>query len=137
MMDVVNRFLIVTLLIGLVSAQINFSTSWGKRSPSSVSATDGLSSLPRRHPVDSRTDSTGPLQSSANIQQQQTLPEPSYRSSVYSSSSEIDDEQPTVAQLPSPCLSLLKSLLLINKIVEVCILFPISELLSFLTLFKW
>lgn len=108
MMDVVNRFLILTLLIALASAQINFSTGWGKRSPTSMSAAVGLASLPMRHHSATAPDSIVPLPSN----QQQT--DSSYRNGY---TTETEDQR--IAPLPSPCLSLLKSLLLVNKIAEV------------------
>lgn len=119
-MDMVNRVLILTLLIGLASAQINFSTSWGKRS-SALSSAAGPSfpSLRQQHNLHSRREAS---QSSST--QQQTLPESlmSGSANVYGGEPSAD-EQPRTVQLPSACLSLLKSLLLVNQITEVSYLF--------------
>ena len=95
-----TRILILALLIGLASAQINFSTSWGKRSSAAAVNSLPSASFPAltRQQFHSRKEPT--------LQQQQILPE-----------SPAEDRQQPV--LPSQCLSLLKSLLWVNQIVEV------------------
>ncbi len=113
-MDTPTRILVLTLLISLASAQINFSTSWGKRSssaalPSSLGSASSLPSL--RQQFHSRKEPT--LQQHQQQLLQQTLPE---SATLYG---DVDQEQTKTVVLPSPCLSLLKSLLLVNQIVEV------------------
>ena len=96
-----TRILILALLIGLASAQINFSTSWGKRSSAAA-----VNSLPASYPALTRQQFHSRKEPTLQQQQQQILPE-----------SPAEDRQQPV--LPSQCLSLLKSLLWVNQIVEV------------------
>ncbi|XP_057378724.1 uncharacterized protein LOC130700760 [Daphnia carinata] len=113
-MDVANiRVLIVALLvIGLASAQVNFSTSWGKRSPSvlpvpAASSPQG-SYLALRQKFHTKKESG--VESQHNV-----LPDAdSGAQTVYD---EAEDQRAS-SLLPSPCLSLLKVLMLVNQIVE-------------------
>jgi hypothetical protein len=116
-MDMANhRILILTLLmIGLASAQVNFSTSWGKRSPStSTKAAEPPSAPSYRQNFHSKKVEPGTLESLPNNQH---LPESfdTVSSTIYDDA----EEQRISISLPSPCLSILKSLLLVNQIVEV------------------
>jgi hypothetical protein len=114
-MDMANhRILILTLLmIGLASAQVNFSTSWGKRSPSTKAA-EPPSAPSYRQNFHSKKVEPGTLESLPNNQH---LPESfdTVSSTIYDDA----EEQRISISLPSPCLSILKSLLLVNQIVEV------------------
>lgn len=114
-MDVANvRVLIVMLLvIGLASAQVNFSTSWGKRSPSVLSAAPASSAqgsyLALRQKLHSKKEPG--MESQHNV-----LPDSdSGAQTVYDEA----EDQRTSGLLPSPCLSLLKVLMLVNQIAEV------------------
>lgn len=99
--SIMDRILILALLIGLASAQINFSTSWGKRSsPTSATGPALPIQYQQQHHSSSRKESLGTLQPILS-----EYPEMS------------EDQRATI--LPTPCLSLLKSLLLVNQIVEV------------------
>ncbi|EFX68649.1 putative adipokinetic hormone preprohormone [Daphnia pulex] len=110
-----HRILILTLLmIGLASAQVNFSTSWGKRSPStSTKAAEPPSAPSYRQNFHSKKVEPGTLETLPNNQH---LPESfdTVSSTIYDDA----EEQRISISLPSPCLSILKSLLLVNQIVE-------------------
>lgn len=111
-MDMSYRIMILALLIGLASAQINFSTSWGKRSSSAIPVAPGLSLSALRQQLHPRRETIG---TSQQQQQLQNIAE-TYSGSA-SPYSDVEDQR--TVPLPSPCLSLLKSLLMVNQIVEV------------------
>lgn len=116
-MDVANvRVLIVMLLvIGLASAQVNFSTSWGKRSPSVLSAAPASSAqgsyLALRQKLHSKKEPG--MESQHNV-----LPDSDSGAQTVYDEAEAEDQR-TSGLLPSPCLSLLKVLMLVNQIAEV------------------
>ncbi|XP_032790617.2 uncharacterized protein LOC116927696 [Daphnia magna] len=115
-MDVANvRVLIVMLLvIGLASAQVNFSTSWGKRSPSVLSAAPASSAqgsyLALRQKLHSKKEPG--MESQHNV-----LPDSDSGAQTVYDEAEAEDQR-TSGLLPSPCLSLLKVLMLVNQIAE-------------------
>lgn len=115
-MDIANiRVLIVALLvIGLASAQVNFSTSWGKRSSSLLTAPASSaqgSYLALRQKFHSKKES-----GMESLPQHNALPETdSGASTIYDDT----EDQRNIISLPSPCVSLLKVLMLVNQIVEV------------------
>ena len=113
-----NRILILTLLmIGLASAQVNFSTSWGKRSPATSSQPAASSAPSYRQNFHAKKEPATLVESQTN-NQHNNLPE-SYDSLSSTIYDDAEEQQRISVSLPSPCLSLLKSLMLVNQIVEV------------------
>ncbi len=119
-----HRILILTLLmIGLASAQVNFSTSWGKRSPSTSTKAAEPPSAPsyRQHFHSKKEPAT--LESLPSNNQHLSESFDTVSSTIYD---DVEDQRISIS-LPSPCLSLLKSLLLVNQIVEVKYLLEYSK----------
>ncbi|KAI9563707.1 putative adipokinetic hormone preprohormone [Daphnia sinensis] len=113
-MDVANvRVLIVALLvIGLASAQVNFSTSWGKRSSSVLPAVPSSSAQGSYLALRQKFH---PKKELGADSQHNVLPDSdSGAQTIY----EEAEDQRSSGLLPSPCLSLLKVMVLVNQIVE-------------------